>query len=182
MIKKILKSGDPKLREIAKPVTKIDGRILEIIKDLTDTLAVQKDPEGVALAAPQIGKSVRIFVANYKDFQKVVINPEIIEKKSFVTRPGSLRASRSKSETKLLEGCLSLPNYYSPLKRESQVTIKYLNEKGEAITETFKNFQAQIVLHEIDHLNGILFIDRLLAKKKPLYKLEGETWEKVELI
>jgi len=177
MIRKILKSGDPKLREIAKPIANIDGRILEIIKDLKDTLAIQKDPEGVALAAPQIGKSVRIFVANYQDFQRVVINPEIVKIDN-----RSKPKEKTKAETKLLEGCLSLPNYYSPLKREPQVTVKYLNGKGKEITETFTDFQAQIVLHEIDHLNGILFIDRLLAKKKPLYKLEKDTWEEVELI
>ena len=73
MIRKILRSGDPKLREISKPVTKIDLKILELIRDLKETLAIQKDPEGVGLAAPQIGKNLRIFVVNYKNFKKVFI-------------------------------------------------------------------------------------------------------------
>lgn len=176
MIRKILKSGNPLLRQISKPVAKIDEKILQVIRDLKDTLKIQKDPEGVALAAPQIGKNVRIFVIDHRGLQRVVINPEILSKKNYKSDH-----QNPKSTTKLLEGCLSLPGYYSPLKRESYVKIKYLNEQGQEINEVFKNFQAQIVLHEIDHLNGILFLDRLLQQKKPLYKFEGERWEEVEL-
>ncbi len=82
----------------------------------------------------------------------------------------------------ILEGCLSLPYYYGPLVRSPKITVRYLNEKGEKTTETFDGFNAQIILHEIDHLNGILFIDRLLEEKKPLYKVDGDEWEEVELI
>jgi peptide deformylase len=182
MICKILKSGDPKLREISRPVVKIDAKILELIRNLKDTLAIQKEPEGVALAAPQIGKNLRLFVVGYKNFQRVVINPEIIEQKPHSAHSTSLRASRGEAKNKLLEGCLSLPNYYSPLKRASLVKIKYRNEKGKELIETFKDFEAQIILHEIDHLDGILFIDHLLKEKKPLYQVKGEEWEEVELI
>ena len=80
-----------------------------------------------------------------------------------------------------MEGCLSLPNFYGPLKRADYVKIKYLNEYGEEKIEEFKGFFAQIVLHEIDHLEGILFIDRLLTAKKPLFRLKGKEWEEVEL-
>ncbi len=180
MIRKILQSGDPKLREISKPVAKIDAKILEIIKDLRDTLKLQKDPEGVGLAAPQIGKNLRIFVAIYKDLDRVVINPEIIETKLEKTKTVNKDPKKAKQE--ILEGCLSLPNYYGPLKRIGSIKIKYLNELGKEVQEEFKNFDAQIILHEIDHLNGILFLDRLLEQKKPLYKLEKDKWEEVELI
>jgi len=81
----------------------------------------------------------------------------------------------------VLEGCLSLPHYYGPLKRADSVTVKYLNEKGEEITEDLEGFDAQIILHEIDHLEGKLFIDRLFEEKKPLYKVDGDEWEEVEL-
>lgn len=180
MILKVVQSKDPVLRKIAKPVEKVDKKVLAVIKDLKDTLAVQKDPEGVGLAAPQIGKSLRIFVADYKNFQRVVINPEIlsIEKKSH-----SAKASRDKkSKKEILEGCLSLPYFYGPLKRAEKIKVKYLNEKGEEITETFEGFDAQIISHEVDHLNGILFVDHILEEKKPLYKVEGDEWEEVELI
>ena len=81
-----------------------------------------------------------------------------------------------------MEGCLSLPNYYGTLKRSAVVKLKYTDENGSEKVEEFKDFYAQIVLHEIDHLNGKLFIDRLLQEKKPLFKLDknGE-WEEVEL-
>lgn len=174
MVRKILRSGDSKLRGISKSVAKIDFKVLKLVQDLKETLAIQKDPEGVGLAAPQIGKNLRVFVVSYKDVTRVVINPEILE-----TKTEKVKTKQSKNE--ILEGCLSLPNYYGPLKRVDSIKIKYLNEEGKEVTEEFKDFNAQIVLHEIDHLNGILFLDRLLEQKQPLYKLEADKWEEVEL-
>lgn len=185
MVRKILRSGDPKLRGISNPVKVIDNKVRAIIVDLKDTLMAQKDPEGVGLAAPQIGKNIRIFTTNYKNFRRTVINPEIIEssfKKNPKKKSRTLRLyERSLQSQRLYEGCLSLPNYYGPLKRDSYVKLKYLNEEGEETVEVFRNFPAQIILHEIDHLNGILFIDHLLKQKKPLYQLVGEEWKEVEL-
>jgi peptide deformylase len=177
MIQKILLSSDPVLRQKSKPVLKVDKKILKLIQDLKDTLSIQKDPEGVGLAAPQIGKNLRIFVASYKGFDRVVINPEILSIEK--SKPHSAKTSRSKKE--ILEGCLSLPYYYGPLKRAPKITIKYLNEKGESLTETFEGFNAQIIMHEIDHLEGVLFVDHLLKEKKPLYKVDGDEWEEIEL-
>ena len=179
MVRKILRSGDPKLREKSKPVTKVDSKVLELIKDLKETLAIQKDPEGVGLAAPQIGKSLRIFVANYKNIDRFVINPEILETKEEGTK--TKKGAKEKGKQEILEGCLSLPNYYGPLKRINFVKVKYLNEEGKEIVEEFKDFYAQIILHEVDHLNGILFLDRLLEQKQPLYKLDGDKWEEVDI-
>jgi peptide deformylase len=177
MIRKILQSGDPILRAKSKPVEHVDRKILKLIQDLKDTLAVQKDPEGVGLAAPQIGKNLQVFVCNYKTFNRVVINPKILT----ITKMSKAEKSK-RSKREILEGCLSLPYYYGPLKRAKSVKVEYLNEKGEKITEEFENFDAQIILHEIDHLNGVLFIDHLLKEKKPLYKVEDDEWEEVELI
>lgn len=177
MIRKVLLSNDPILRRKSKPVIKIDKKTKDLIKDLKDTLGVQKDPEGVGLAAPQIGKNLRIFLAKYKNFERVIINPKVIEIKE---KPHSAKVSKSKKE--ILEGCLSLPYYYGPLKRAPKITIEYLNEAGNPLTETFEGFHAQIIMHEIDHLEGILFIDHLLSEGKPLYKIEGDEWEEVELI
>jgi len=180
MVRKILSSKDPILRQKSKAVAKVDKKILKLVQDLKETLGVQKDPEGVGLAAPQIGKNLRVFVANYKGFDRVVINPEIIK---IDKSPHSAKAPRGKeSKKEILEGCLSLPYYYGPLKRAAKITVKYLNGKGEEVTETFEGFNAQIILHEIDHLEGILFVDHLLKEKKPLYKVEGDEWEEVELI
>ncbi len=176
MIQKILRSSDPRLRLTSKPVAGIDKKILSIIKDLKDTLAIQKDPEGVGLAAPQIGKNLRIFVANFKNFKRVVINPEILS----LTKPA--KSKKRKAKNKIMEGCLSLPHYYGPLARAQKIKVKYINENNEEIVEEFEGFQAQIVLHEIDHLNGILFVDRIIEQKKKLYKLVNNEWEEVELV
>ena len=164
---------DPKLRESSRTVGKVDKKILSIVKDLKETLASQKDPEGVGLAAPQIGKLLKIFVMLDAGELKAVINPEIVnvsQKKSGKLKKGEI-----------MEGCLSLPHYYGPLKRPKKITIKYLDEEGSEKVEDFVGFTAQIVQHEIDHLNGILFIDRLLTNKKALYKLVKDEWEEVEL-
>lgn len=175
MIQKIVQSGEPKLRNVSKPVVKFDKMVINLIKDLKDTLAVQKNPEGVGLAAPQIGKNLRVFVADYKNFKRVVINPEIVSISKEKMKDKSKR-------TEILEGCLSLPHYYGPLKRSQSVKVKYLNEEGKEVVEEFKGFPAQIVLHEMDHLDGILFIDRLLEQNKGLYKLtEDDEWEEVDL-
>lgn len=174
MVQKIIQSGNKKLRQISKPVDKIDKKIEKLIQDLRDTLVVQKDPEGVGLAAPQIGVNLRVFAVSFKSFKRIVINPEILDIKN--------NDKKKKTKSEILEGCLSLPHYYGPLERESYVKVKYLNEKGEAIIEEFKNFNAQIILHEIDHLNGFLFVDRLLEQKKKLYKLDTtDEWEEVEI-
>lgn len=175
MICKIIQSGDKKLRQVSKPIKNFDKKVKDLIQDLNDTLKVQKDPEGVGLAAPQIGVNLRAFVVSFKDLNRVVINPEIIEIRDSVSK-------KPKTKNEILEGCLSLPHYYGPLQRESFVKIKYLDENQKEHTEEFKDFNAQIILHEIDHLNGFLFIDRLLEQKKKLYKLDkNDEWEEVEL-
>jgi len=173
MVRKILEAKDPFLRQVSKPVRTLDKKVKEIIKDLKDTLSIQKDPEGVGLAAPQIGKGVRIFYINHKDYSEIFINPVVLSQ-------GPIRKTEAKN--KLMEGCLSLPHYYGPLTRASSVTLKYLNEDGIDKVKTIRGFLAQIIQHEVDHLNGVLFVDRLLEQKKKLYKLEAdEEWEEVDI-
>ena len=174
MVRKIVGSKDPVLRKPSKPVVKIDRKIINLIKDLTDTLARQKDPEGVGLAAPQVGVNLRLFVMAKGKQIVPVINPEILELSKKQT-------TKKKKGHSILEGCLSLPNYYTPLKRAGSVKLKYITAQGEEKIEQFTGFSAQIVQHEVDHLNGIMFIDRLLEQKKPLYKMENGEWIDVEL-
>lgn len=178
MIKKILNVRDPRLRKKSKPVKKVDKKVVALVKNLKDTLKVQVDPEGVGLAAPQIGKNVRIFVIKPGDKIRVVINPKVLSISKLPKTPSTTK----KKNKKIMEGCLSLPHYYSPIEKPKRIKIKYLNEEGKNVIREFKSFDAQIVQHEIDHLEGILFIDRLLEQKQPLYKLKGEEWEEVELI
>ncbi len=178
MANKIVTVKNPVLRQVAKPVTKVDKKILELIREMNATLIVQKDPEGVGLAAPQIGKSLRIFVVNYKDLKRVIINPEVVE----VSKTQKINKEKKKSSKDILEGCLSLPHYYGPIKRADKIKIEYMDEKGTKQTEEFVGFNAQIIQHEIDHLNGILFVDKILEQKAPLYKFDGDEWEEVEIL
>lgn len=173
MTRKVLRSGDPVLRVISKPVAKIDKKILDIIQDLNDTLETQKEPEGVGLAAPQIGKNLRIFIFKNGQTPKVVINPEIISVS---------KVSKKKIRNSILEGCLSLPNYYGSVKRNFEIELKYQNVNGQTVIEKYEGLTAQIIQHEIDHLDGVLFVDRLLEQKKSLYELTGDNnWEEFEL-
>ena len=174
MVRKIVRSGNPILREKSKPVKKIDKKVLKLVQDLSDTLKVQKDPEGVGLAACQVGINLKIFVMVNKGKIKPIINPEIIS-----TSKAKISTEKRGS---IMEGCLSLPNYYTPLSRSRTVTLKYRVPEGKEVTETFNGFEAQIVQHEMDHLNGVMFLDRLLEQKKKLYKMAGDGWEEVELV
>ncbi len=183
MIQKITPATDPKLRGETKKILKYDKKIKELITDLTDTLNAQDDPEGVGLAGPQIGKLVKIFAMKpkKKGLVRIIINPVL---KSSKNDP------KAKAPKDILEGCLSLPHYYGPLKRHNKIVVTHdvPEEKNGtwqliSIEEVFEGFDAHIVLHEIDHLNGILFIDRLLSAKKKLYKVDKDgSWEEVELI
>jgi peptide deformylase len=170
MILEILQSSDPRLRKKSKKVKKVDKKIKILIEDMKKTLIAQKDPEGVGLAAPQVGKNIRLFLIKPDKEITVIINPKII----------SVSKSNLKN-TKILEGCLSLPNFYGPLKRSRNITISYLDEDEKQKTQEYKGFMAQIIGHEMDHLNGILFVDRLLEQNKPLYELKNGEWERVEI-
>ena len=181
MMLKVVGVKNPVLRLKAKPVGKIDKKVKKLIADMKETLMAQKDPEGVGLAAPQVGKSLQIFITRHKGFERVVINPVVLEI-SKTKSPHSAKATRGKGKKRdILEGCLSLPHYYGPIKRDQKVKVKYQNEEDKEITEEFKDFEAQIIEHEIDHLNGILFVDHILKQKAPLYKFDGKEWEEVEL-
>lgn len=173
----IVDAQNPILRAKAKPVSKIDKRVKRLIAEMKALLVAQKDPEGVGLAAPQVGKSLQIFVMHYPKIgldKKVVINPKI---KGVKNKP----KKQVSNDESVLEGCLSIPHYYGPLQRAKEVTIEYLGEDGKQKTETFKDFAAQIVLHEIDHLNGILFVDHIMKHGLPLYKIHGQEIEEVEI-
>ncbi len=175
MVKKIVHSGDPRLSVISKAVGKIDKKIINIVNDLEATLKSQKDPEGVGLAACQIGINLRMFSMVDKDRIKTLINPEIL-----VSKPTPKKSAKVKN--KILEGCLSLPNYYSPISRDYQTKVKYTNREGKELIENFTGMSAQIIQHEIDHLNGIMFVQRLIEQKKPLYEMKGDDWQEVELV
>lgn len=193
----IVKTPDPILRQPTKTVGQIDKKLVKLIKDMADTLRAQKDPQGVGLAAPQVGYPWRLFVIKptSKYPVSVFINPTelISELPPTATGVTEGKTAKIRKRSTLLEGCLSLPNYYSDIVRRPSITVKFatfdmaaLEKEGrettvEEITRTFTGFTAQVVQHEMDHLNGRLFVDLVLEQKKKLLKLKGDEWEEVEL-
>ena len=137
--------GDPILRESAKPVNVFHKKLDNLIDSMNYTLSLRED--GAAIAANQIGVLKRITVINYEDEYFEMVNPEIIE------REGGLVDN--------YEGCLSYPGYIGLVPRYEKIKVKYLDRKGEQhIIERTGNM-ARCIQHEIDHLDGILFIDRM---------------------
>lgn len=139
-------ADNPILRQKAKEVKEINSQIKELVSDMKETL--ESDDNSIGLAAPQIGKSLRI-IAVRPDFNKksfVLINPKIV--------------NTSFRKIVVEEGCLSLPDISVPIKRPLKITVEALNEKGETIKIKAESLFARIIQHEIDHLEGILIIDR----------------------
>ena len=140
---KIVFYGDPVLRETSKEVTEITK---EVKKNLNEMLELMRESNGVGLAANQVGLTERYFVGEVDGKIKKIINPEIIEEKGI---------------QECVEGCLSIPNKYGNTLRPKKVTIKALDENGKEITLTGRGEMAKCFCHEIDHLNGILFSDKV---------------------
>ena len=170
---KIITAPNDILSQQAKPVVKIDYSIRELINEMKQTLLATIDPEGVGLAAPQIGKNLQIFITRpkIKSPITVFINPVIQAR-------GDANEERKKEEPRVskkkkdaqLEGCLSLPSIWGEVKRSQIIELSYLDENGKPHKRKFSGFIATIIQHEYDHLNGILFPKRVLEQKGKLYK------------
>lgn len=162
---KIVQAPDAVLATQAKEVKKIDKELLTLIEEMKHTLVTASDPEGVGLAAPQVGQSLQLFLMkpDKKDPITVVINPRIEFEGEFVER-------KTKSGHDMLEGCLSIKDVWGTTKRAKKVQMTYMDEHGQTHTEVFENFPARVVQHEYDHLQGILFPRRVLEQGGKLYK------------
>lgn len=154
-IRAIVHHPDPVLREKAKEVRSITPNVIKLLDDMAETMY---DAQGVGLAAPQVGILKRIFVVDCGDGLIELINPEIVAKEG--EQVGS-------------EGCLSIPNLTGDVRRYEKVTIKALDRHGNEQVYSGEGLLARAFQHELDHLNGILFID--LAAK--LYTNEGKPVE-----
>jgi len=148
---------DSVLRQKARRVPTIDSSIQRLIDDMVETMQQTK---GVGLAAPQVGVSLRVVVLQMPGEEPVaVINPEIVK------RAG---------EREVTEGCLSIPGYAGDIKRSVSVTVKGRDRQGKTIRIKATGLMAQVLEHELDHLNGILYIDHIEGQDK-LHKIETET-------
>jgi peptide deformylase len=142
----IVKMGDPILREIAKKVPKITPNILRLLDNMADTM---RAAEGVGLAAPQIGISKCVVVIDIGEGLIELINPEITKKEG---------------EEIDAEGCLSIPGIQGNVKRAAKVEVRAWDRTGKTVTYTGTGLLARAFQHEIDHLNGVLFVDRMIKE------------------
>lgn len=181
----IIQVPNPVLSTPVKRIGKIDRRILLIIDRMKKILVATENPKGVGLAAPQIGISLALFITRPKENSPIMafINPEITwrsENLSEIIRE-EIDKHSIKHEKKL-EGCLSIDNVWGHLKRASKVKLRYTNIKGITNEEEFSGFMATIIQHETDHLNGILFTQRVLEQKEKLYHIEEDEYGKEKLV
>lgn len=162
---KIVQAPDSVLASVAHPVKKIDKDLLSFIEDMKVALATASDPEGIGLAAPQVGKSLQLFIVkeNKSAPFSIFINPKL-------TPVGKPIQRKSKKGGDFLEGCLSIKDIWGTVQRTPKVKVKYMDETGRTEEKVFSGFFATIVQHEYDHLQGILFPRRVLEQKGKLYK------------
>ena len=160
-IRVILNSEQPVLRQKAKKVKKVDASIQRLMDDMIETM---RDAPGVGLAAPQIGVGLRVIVVETPEdeddpqggTQLQLVNPEIL---------------KFDGEQVGEEGCLSIPGYVGIVKRALNVTVRGQNRKGKEVTIKATGFLARVLQHEIDHINGVLFTDRLESPDQ-LFRLD----------
>jgi peptide deformylase len=158
-VKEILLLGNPVLRQRSRRVMNISGEVRIVIKDLKETLGHIRKTHGFGrgIAAPQIGCSLRIICIN-TDEPLTLINPKI--------------TGRSGETMRLWDDCFSIPGIMVKVKRHKKIKVKYFNESMEAQTKDFIGDQSELVQHEIDHLDGVLAIDRAIDSKHIILRSE----------
>jgi len=165
MILDILKYPDKRLRTIAKPVLSVDETIKQQVKDMFETMY---DAPGIGLAATQVNFHQRIIVVDVSDQCNepiCLINPEVIEKSG---------------EIEWEEGCLSVPDYYENVIRANDIKVQALNQHGETFELKASEMLSVCIQHEIDHLDGILFVDHLSKLKQK--RLKTKTEKKIKML
>jgi peptide deformylase len=142
---KVRKYGDPALRRSAEPVGEVTPEVRAIIADMTETMY---DEVGIGLAAPQVGIALRLIVISDEDGRGVqaLLNPAIVDRGGEVTGE---------------EGCLSIPGVFAPVTRAAWVKVEARSVDGKPLTLNARGMRARVLQHEIDHLDGVLFIDRV---------------------
>lgn len=171
------------LTKPTKPVANIDGQIKKIVFDMEKVLVAQDDPPGVGLSANQVGLDLSIFIIrpSEKSKTKIFINPKIIKSSStMIERQRKDPTKRLNKKKVKLEGCLSIPRIWGPVKRWNRVFLKYQDLNGKDYLKWFTGFEAIIIQHEIDHLKGIVFTQRSIEQKGQLFREENEELVKIE--
>jgi len=155
--REIVLLGDRILRDRAREVDDFDQSLRDLVRDMFITMATA---EGAGLAAPQVGVSIRVLVADVRSEEEegggnvAVVNPRIVE--------------RSSEEDRTSEGCLSIPGVTEVVSRPAQVVVEGLNPEGAAIRIEASGLMSRVLQHEVDHLDGVLFVDRLSPLKRQM--------------
>jgi peptide deformylase len=158
-LRNIVTLPDPILRRKARPVTRFDGELQTLIEDMIDTM---RSAPGVGLAAPQVGVSERVIVVEYVENEE----EENAPKKLFVMINPEIKVASEETEEGI-EGCLSVPGWQGEVERALAVTVKGQSRRGQPMKVKAKGWLARIFQHEIDHINGIVFTDRVSKVWKP---------------
>lgn len=156
----VIKAPDPRLRIHTKAIKKITPSLGETLKQMITLTKSFKEPEGVGLASTQVGLDESFFVAKNGEGFAAFINPEIL--------------STGKRIKTYFEGCLSIPNIWGEVDRFLTIKVSYQDQNGQKKSETLKGILAWIFQHEIDHLNGLLFTERVLQQGGKFYKFTGK--------
>jgi peptide deformylase len=159
-ILEILKLPDPRLKQVSEPVEHFDGALRDFVADLEETR--QAGPAAVGIAAPQVGCFRRIVIVDVSGRPKtpnhgylVLVNPEIVHWEGYAIGR---------------EGCLSVPDYTGNVIRATGIRLKAQNVDGEIREYSMEGFEARAVQHEMDHLDGMLFVDRVVSRRTDLYR------------
>ena len=165
---KIITAPNKILSQPTQPVSIFDQRLKQTVKQMIETLEKQTNPPGVGLAANQVGLNLSLFIIKPTKKSKisVFINPKII--KTVILRDNPSKAGKKKMIK--LEGCLSLPKIWGSIKRASRVLLQYQDLEGKMHQRWFSGFEAVIIQHEVDHLQGIIFTQRAIKQNQPLYE------------
>ncbi len=152
---RVIKYGNPTLRMKAKKIEKIDSSVKHLAEDM---IQVMQAEDGIGLAAPQVDESIAMLVVDHSLIEEngvptAYLNPEILS---------------AEGETVMEEGCLSIPDIREEVKRPESIQLRYQNIQGELLEQQFAGMSARVLQHEIDHLNGVLFVDRISSVKKRL--------------
>lgn len=154
-----------------KPVTTFDSSLMKLVTDMEAALIACVDPQGVGLAATQVGKSISLFLMkpSSESETQTIINPHILETDAVWPEKAKEKAEEESDGTPL-EGCLSIPQIWAPVERAYRTKLSYQDVNGKQHEKWFEDFESIIVQHEVDHLNGVLFTQRALEQDAQLYE------------
>jgi peptide deformylase len=157
----VLVYPDPRLKAVCEPVEQLDEEMLRFIDDLVETM--ENSPGCVGIAAPQVGMLKRIIVIDASKNPKATLNHGHL----VLINP---RIERQDGEVLAREGCLSIPQFTANVKRAKEITVTAMVPNGDTITITTSDFEARVILHENDHLDGFLFLDRVSSLKTDVFR------------